>query len=72
MLPTGKCYPSPTYRGWENFAQEQVKKLGQKIIEVIKQVYSGDFEIYKNNRVGTIQIKTPMELVGYEDYEVGK
>ena len=29
-------------------------------------------EIYKNNRVGTIQIKTPMELVGYEDYEVGK
>jgi len=25
MLPTGKCYPSPTYRGWENFAQEQVK-----------------------------------------------
>lgn len=31
-----------------------------------------EFEIYKNNRVGTIQIKTPMELVGYEDCEVGK
>ena len=26
MLPNGKCYPSPAYRGWENFAQEQVKK----------------------------------------------
>ena len=31
-----------------------------------------ELEPYKNNRVGTIQIKTSMELVGYEDYEVGK
>jgi group I intron endonuclease len=58
--------------------QIDFNKYGEKNFEFVVLCDSNSreeidrFEIYKNNRVGTIQIKTPMELVGYEDYEVGK